>query len=65
MVFGAPAAPSGDGQYHIVVAGEVRSQNSTLERLSCGFIEAAAEPPLYQASAEGAAIMICQFPRAG
>ena len=65
MVFGTPPAPSGDGQYHIVVAGEVRSQNSTLERLSCGFIEAAAEPPLYQASAEGAAMMICQFPRAG
>ncbi len=63
MKFRAPLAPRGDGQYHIVVAGNVLLHGQTLECLSCGFIEAYEKQPLYQATNQGAAMMICQFPR--
>lgn len=63
MQLPSPPASEGDGQYHIVVAGDVRLQNHHLERLSCGFIGAQESPLAYQAGDQGAAMMICQFPR--
>ena len=61
--FSGPEPATGAGQYHVVVRGTVIHDATELETLSCGFVEAADPAPVYRAGVDGAALMICQFPR--
>ena len=59
----APVHPNGLGRFYVVISGRARVTGALLGRIATVFVTPEEEPVRVQAGAEGAEILVLQFPK--